>query len=1069
MADRIKGITIEIDGETTGLQESLKDVNKQSFALQNELRQVDRLLKFSPDSTTALAQKQELLSKQIENTSQKLQGLKSAQSQVEEQFKSGKIGEEQYRAFQREIQFTEASLNKFKTTYKDAMTPPTDDIAQPIKELGKNVEESNSKLGEFGNTAKVAVVGGMVAVGAAIVGVGAAAINLGDDYQKASNTLQTQTGATAEEMDILNQAMTNVYGNNFGESMQDVAESMAMVQTYLKGTGEDVQKVTENAFAFKDTFGVEVPESIRAVKAMMSQFGITSEEAFNLMAQGQQEGLNFSDELIDSIAEYSVKFGDAGFSAEQMFEVMKAGVDGGAFALDQIGDAVKEMTIILTDGSANEALTSLGLNADEVARNIASGGEGTTKVFNDIFNAVSSIEDPLEKQNMLITLFGTLTEDLGGEATLAMMNLGNTFDKTKNTMEQINKVKYNTPLEAIAGLGRQLETSVLLPIAQNVMPALNDMVAKLQETFANSNVQAGMQSLSDGISNIAIGFADFVAYILPGLLTGLGWIMENASAIAIGIISIGTAIKTLEVASTVMKLANSFKTTQLAISGVASAGSIAGGATGLGALATGLGGAIVAAAPFIAAAGAIALAGYGIYKGLTQEVVPSVDLFADKVQYTSTTAANSYGQMATTLQGETIKIADSTKQAVKSYMDMDEGAKSHLQDLYINGQVITDEITNSTKSKFDAMKTSIVQGYETQKTDSLAKLQEMFGKQNEITSQEQSQILQKTTDFYTNKQTQTQTYEDQINAIIKTASDQKRTLTQQEVTDIGQLQNQMRENAINSLSQNEVEAQVILQRMKDYDGRITAEQASEHIKKLNESRDGAVAAAEDEYNKNIATITKMRDETGAITTEQADKMISEAKRQRDEVVQHAEDTRTNAVEKIKGMNSDLENSVDTSTGKILTWWDKLKNWWNSWQPKPKTVEITTETQAAGNAFKNATNQNMGNGTIWGGVDENWTGNESFAGGLTTLHERGYEVYNLPTGTKIWNHDASEDLVLKTAESVATKVANNIARNYNVGSSQPIKIEVPVILDGTEVARVITPYIDNNLAFQMNRG
>ena len=102
--DRIKGITIEIDGQTTGLKKALDGIISQSISIQKELTDVNRLLKFDPGNTAALAQKQELLSKQIEVTSQKLKGLKDAQSQVEEQFKSGKIGEDQYRAFQREIQ-----------------------------------------------------------------------------------------------------------------------------------------------------------------------------------------------------------------------------------------------------------------------------------------------------------------------------------------------------------------------------------------------------------------------------------------------------------------------------------------------------------------------------------------------------------------------------------------------------------------------------------------------------------------------------------------------------------------------------------------------------------------------------------------------------------------------------------------------------------------------------------------------------------------------------------------------------------------------------------------------------
>src|SRR5690554_4422177 len=107
---RIKGITIEIDGETKGLNKALEDVNKRSRDIQRELKQVDRLLKFNPGNTELIAQKQKLLGDQVEATREKLNRLKQAQEQVNEAFQRGEISEEQYRAFQRELIETESKL-----------------------------------------------------------------------------------------------------------------------------------------------------------------------------------------------------------------------------------------------------------------------------------------------------------------------------------------------------------------------------------------------------------------------------------------------------------------------------------------------------------------------------------------------------------------------------------------------------------------------------------------------------------------------------------------------------------------------------------------------------------------------------------------------------------------------------------------------------------------------------------------------------------------------------------------------------------------------------------------------
>ncbi|HFJ9281571.1 TPA: tape measure protein [Bacillus cereus] len=153
MAGRIKGITIEIGGETTGLQTALKDVNKKSSDLTSELKEVERLLKFNPGNVEALAQKQQLLTQQIENTTKKLDSLKAAQQQVQAQFESGAINEEQYRAFRREIEFTEGQLNGFKNslaglkTEQEKAASSTRQLETLFSATGKSVDDFADALG----------------------------------------------------------------------------------------------------------------------------------------------------------------------------------------------------------------------------------------------------------------------------------------------------------------------------------------------------------------------------------------------------------------------------------------------------------------------------------------------------------------------------------------------------------------------------------------------------------------------------------------------------------------------------------------------------------------------------------------------------------------------------------------------------------------------------------------------------------------------------------------------------------------------------------------------------------
>lgn len=143
MANKIAGLTIEIGGETSGLNKALADVNKKSKDLQSELREVDRLLKLDPKNTELITQKQKLLAESVENTKSKIDTLKESEKQAQEQFKQGKIGEEQYRALQREVIKTEEELKKVEKAAKDfggSMTQGLKNAGNDIKDFGVKVK-----------------------------------------------------------------------------------------------------------------------------------------------------------------------------------------------------------------------------------------------------------------------------------------------------------------------------------------------------------------------------------------------------------------------------------------------------------------------------------------------------------------------------------------------------------------------------------------------------------------------------------------------------------------------------------------------------------------------------------------------------------------------------------------------------------------------------------------------------------------------------------------------------------------------------------------------------------------
>lgn len=338
----------------------------------------------------------------------------------------------------------------------------------------KKGESFASKLGGvFSKVGKGALVlGGTLATAA--TAIGGLAINSQKNMDQAMNSFIAQTGIAKNESAEWKKALEDIYKGNYGESFEDIANSMALAsQELYEFDPSQIKAVTENALALRDTFGVEVNESIRASKALITQFGISADEAYNLMAQGAQNGLDFSGELVDNINEYSVQFGKLGLSAEDMFNIFQSGADAGAWNLDKIGDAVKEFSIRAIDGSNTtiEGFTKLGLNSDEMAKKFAAGGDTAKKAFYETIDAIKAMDDPVQQSIVGVDLFGTMWEDLGPEVVTQLGSIRDMYDGTADSMNKIKEVKYDDIGSMFEGLKRNVEM-LLLPLGNALMPLI---------------------------------------------------------------------------------------------------------------------------------------------------------------------------------------------------------------------------------------------------------------------------------------------------------------------------------------------------------------------------------------------------------------------------------------------------------------------------------------------------------------------------------------------------------------------------------------------------------------------
>lgn len=542
---KIKGLTVQIGADTSNFNKAMEESNKKSRSLKSELSEVERLLKLDPTNVELVAQKQKILTEQVEESSKRLDILKQAQDEVNQKFKSGEIGEETYRNFQREVikaendlQKQKEALDKVKKSADNTDTALSDaskeaenlgkkDMSETKKELD-DVKQSASDLKDvFKDTiAEASAIGGTLVAGAAT------AIGSANDNVKATNNLQALTGLSSDEVKEYKELIESVYKNNFGEDQENVAEAIALIKQNLNDLDDTkLQDVVENLFTLEDTFGFDYTETLRAAKMLIDQFGISADEAFNLIVQGAQNGLNKNGDLLDSINEYSVHYKQQGYSAEEFFNSLENGTAAGTFSVDKLGDAMKEFGIRSKDTATTtqEGFELIGLDADTMRSKFAAGGESARQATDETLNALFGLDDQVKQNQAGVDLFGTMWEDLGIDGVKALMDVKGSADKTKTSMQDIKDIKYSDIESDWESLGRTIKTDIISPIGKDLYPT-----AKKAISWASEHL--------DDLEIIIEGLAKQVAIV---------WGAKKARELTTGITNLIGTYKTLTTATNI--------------------------------------------------------------------------------------------------------------------------------------------------------------------------------------------------------------------------------------------------------------------------------------------------------------------------------------------------------------------------------------------------------------------------------------------------------------------------------------------------------------------------------------
>ncbi|MCZ8518887.1 phage tail tape measure protein [Paenibacillus caseinilyticus] len=395
-------------------------------------------------------------------------------------------------------------------------------VQKAQKDLGgliDNAGKADNAIAGLGASLTALAAGGGAAVAAlSLAAVGASAVQAAEEYERAMERIQGATGATGAQMQETRGVAESLYSQNFGENWSDLGSAISVTAQITKQQGKELENTTRNALLMRDAFGFEVRDAVRSADGVMENFGVTSDQAFNLLAQGAQKGLDANGNLLDTANEYSVFFDSLGMSANQMFDIFSAGAEAGAWDLDKVGDAVKEFNIRSKDGSKDSimAYKMLGLNANEMMQTFARGGPEAQKSFTQIMRMISDIEDPVQRNTVGVALMGTQFEDLEVGVVAAMGTAQSQFDMTKDTMEELNQIKLNSLSDATMSFGRQIETGILIPIGQMLIPAvmlLSDALGFVIDNF---------EIIGPGLAGFALVIGVAVAPALWGLAVA-GW------------------------------------------------------------------------------------------------------------------------------------------------------------------------------------------------------------------------------------------------------------------------------------------------------------------------------------------------------------------------------------------------------------------------------------------------------------------------------------------------------------------------------------------------------------------
>ncbi|MGD7021783.1 phage tail tape measure protein [Rossellomorea vietnamensis] len=538
MTERIEGIsiglgldTIKVESGLTDLRSKMRLVNSEMKANLSAFDKGDKSLEKYQTTLTGLNKKLEVQKSITENA------MKSYQKMVKEHGEGSKEAEKAAKEYNNQ----RAALNNL-SRYIDRTT-------DEMKQFRKEQELSESRLVSFRDTLdktgdtltgvgdKMGSAGQSLSMylTAPLVGFGVAAGKSALDFNKAAGQIQADLGVSGERAAELNKVAKELWKNGFGDS---VGEAAGMVSGVTKALGElskvDLTYVSQGLDLFESRGWGDQRETLRAMKVLMEQFGMSSQAAMDYLTKGFQENLNYSDEFLDTVSEYSTYFAELGFTSDDMFAKLKSGAETGAFQLDKVGDSMKEFSLRAKDGSksSTEAFESLGLNADKMTSEFNKGGDTAKKAFEKVIRSLQDTEDETLRNTASTGLFGTQYEDLGEKAFDAMLEASKGLENVEGATKKASDALYDNFGDRATVIWRDFLSDMepvgqqLLDIAEDILPKVADTIEGVTDSFNDLSPAGKDAALMVG--GIAVAAGPTLTAV-GALSTGLGAVTKVTS------------------------------------------------------------------------------------------------------------------------------------------------------------------------------------------------------------------------------------------------------------------------------------------------------------------------------------------------------------------------------------------------------------------------------------------------------------------------------------------------------------------------------------------------------------